>query len=495
MQETGEPNRDWPDMGPGETRRSSGALPDQRLSPVLNPLLASQLGRWAEIYYTTPPEKRDEAVGQLLRELEAEAETGPITSEINQAAPPVEAAAPVAEMSQSDLSPPSEQRAAVKLLREPTLDESTAEGFSIPSVQNPGIDLPDAELSQVELPVVGAADIDLKTLELEPSPASFDAKALSETQFSQEDQDAASPWPRLDSVAASSLTEPDGIPTMSLIAHLEEEEIQGEADLHASENTQLVEATDAPVSGALSSSDAPHQTEADPSVLQFRKLLIPAARPQWISPLLGVAALLVVGFVVLLSTLRHKPAASASAPSSRAVSGQLQQASQARAPEARTPAREASQEARNAVKAELAPTLANRGSSASSASQPTSSQVEKSAAEKSVIERPETEPPSIDRQLTEKPTAESSDPDLAAGLQYLRGDPATRDSAKAAKYLWKSVGRQNGRALVELAGLYAKGDGVIKNCDQAKILLRAASHHKLNNMGAALETLRQSGCE
>ena len=476
MQDTGEP-RDGPHIEPGEARPRSGALPDQRLSPVLNPLLASQLGRWAEIYYTTPPEKRDEAVGHLLRKLEAEAETGPITSEINRAAPPVEAAAPVVEMA--------------PLLDESALDVPTGEVLSHPSApENPDIDIPEAEL-----PIVGAADIDLKTLELEPSPASVVAEEASEAQFPQEGQHTRAAWPGLESVAASSWAEPDEIPTIPPIAHLEEAP-PDQAGSQASENAQRVEATDASrVSGAPSTSDIPHQTEADPSVLQFRKLLIPVARPQWISPLLGVAALLVVGFVVLLSTLRHKPAASASAPSSRAVSGQLQQASQPRAPEAGTPAREASQEARNAVKAELAPTLANRGSSASSASQPTASQVEKSAAEKSAIERPGTEPASIDRQLTEKPAAESSDPDLAAGLQYLRGDPATRDSAEAAKYLWKSVGRQNGRALVELAGLYAKGDGVVKDCDQAKILLQAASHHKLNKMGAALETLRQSGCE
>ncbi len=42
------------------------------LNPLLNPLLAENMGRWAEVYFTNPPERRDEAVLELLRELERE---------------------------------------------------------------------------------------------------------------------------------------------------------------------------------------------------------------------------------------------------------------------------------------------------------------------------------------------------------------------------------------------------------------------------------------
>ncbi len=44
-------------------------LPDPELNPLLNPLLAAHMGRWAEVYFTTQPEKRAEAVSQLVREL------------------------------------------------------------------------------------------------------------------------------------------------------------------------------------------------------------------------------------------------------------------------------------------------------------------------------------------------------------------------------------------------------------------------------------------
>lgn len=47
------------------------ALPDPELNPLLNPLLAAHMGRWAEVYFTNPPERRRAAVAQLLRELQA----------------------------------------------------------------------------------------------------------------------------------------------------------------------------------------------------------------------------------------------------------------------------------------------------------------------------------------------------------------------------------------------------------------------------------------
>ncbi len=57
-----------------ETEHSEepSTLPPPELNPLLNPLLAENMGRWAQVYFTSPPEKRDEAVHELLRQLEAE---------------------------------------------------------------------------------------------------------------------------------------------------------------------------------------------------------------------------------------------------------------------------------------------------------------------------------------------------------------------------------------------------------------------------------------
>jgi len=61
-------------------------LPLPELNPLLNPLLGAHMGRWAEVYFTSVPEKREEAVLELLRELEREAENSP--QEENASEPP-----------------------------------------------------------------------------------------------------------------------------------------------------------------------------------------------------------------------------------------------------------------------------------------------------------------------------------------------------------------------------------------------------------------------
>ena len=48
----------------------ASTLPDPELNPLLNPLLGAHMGRWAEVYFTNPPEKRVEAISELLRELQ-----------------------------------------------------------------------------------------------------------------------------------------------------------------------------------------------------------------------------------------------------------------------------------------------------------------------------------------------------------------------------------------------------------------------------------------
>lgn len=56
-------------MAHSEDKFDAEALPDPELNPLLNPLLAAHMGRWAEVYFTNPPEKRGQAVSDLLREL------------------------------------------------------------------------------------------------------------------------------------------------------------------------------------------------------------------------------------------------------------------------------------------------------------------------------------------------------------------------------------------------------------------------------------------
>ena len=52
-----------------EPSESANTVPAPELNPLQNPLLAENMNRWAEVYFTNPPERRDAAVVELLQEL------------------------------------------------------------------------------------------------------------------------------------------------------------------------------------------------------------------------------------------------------------------------------------------------------------------------------------------------------------------------------------------------------------------------------------------
>jgi hypothetical protein len=62
-------------------KSDSNPLPYPELNPLVNPLLAAHMGRWAEVYFTNPPEKRDQAVAELLQELENLSAAEPATAQ------------------------------------------------------------------------------------------------------------------------------------------------------------------------------------------------------------------------------------------------------------------------------------------------------------------------------------------------------------------------------------------------------------------------------
>lgn len=57
---------------PDDKRDNPIALPSPELNPLTNSVLGRHMGRWAEVYFTSPPEKREQAVQELLRQLELE---------------------------------------------------------------------------------------------------------------------------------------------------------------------------------------------------------------------------------------------------------------------------------------------------------------------------------------------------------------------------------------------------------------------------------------
>jgi TPR repeat protein len=61
--------------------------------------------------------------------------------------------------------------------------------------------------------------------------------------------------------------------------------------------------------------------------------------------------------------------------------------------------------------------------------------------------------------------------------------------------LWKSVAKQNPTAALLLSDLYLKGNGVGKNCDQARLLLDSAGRKGVPGVAERLRNLPAFGCQ
>jgi hypothetical protein len=85
--------------------------------------------------------------------------------------------------------------------------------------------------------------------------------------------------------------------------------------------------------------------------------------------------------------------------------------------------------------------------------------------------------------------------ELLQGRRYLEGQGVPKNSAIAAIWLWKSVARKNVNAVLLLSDLYARGDGVPKSCDQARLLLRVAAQKGSAQARDKLLALPQIGCQ
>jgi len=86
--------------------------------------------------------------------------------------------------------------------------------------------------------------------------------------------------------------------------------------------------------------------------------------------------------------------------------------------------------------------------------------------------------------------------ELSIAQRYLNGGNGLQtNKSEAAKWLWKAMAKHNARATLLLADLYLKGDGVSKNCDQARVLLDSAARGGMKEAGDRLRHLPAFGCQ
>ena len=370
-------------MGEAVNRRNGIASGDEplaksELNPLVNPVLGRNLGRWAQVYFTTSPEKREQAVLELLHELENEAPADASSSEPSQV---------------SGSAPESDFRMDSPAKRQPAVEEAAEEE---------------------EKTTCGSCGF----------------------QNSIANQFCGNCGLRL------------GIRSIGV-----------SAEFPASLQPRILEADDV-------------QWLRDKSLFVLEDCPPPGNR---ISKFLLVVLLIGLGVFAYLHWSEPQHRVQLPAAGNRAIS----------APEPSTPPQEPSQ---------VAP----------EPSSPTAAPGAKRVVQTALLARKESAPNIAAQQSSKNSDDQSGSPDQAAssaGTQelklaerFLEGKTGTRDSSEAAKLLWKAVGKQNPSAAILLSDLYMRGDGVSKNCDQARLLLVAAAKHGGSQAAGQLERLKASGC-
>ncbi len=419
-----------------ETEHSEepSTLPPPELNPLLNPLLAENMGRWAHAYFTSPPEKRDEAVHELLRQLQAERSThSPVPAADSSAS-----AASSSSVSSGAVSFPATELAASNgspaSSREPqghtTLVRCLACGRKNPSTQRfcglcgtrLGEEGPVEALHRDDMPG------DLPTEEVQtvdPSDPRNDLRG----------HDIYAPSVHEPSVNTNDLSL---FQSIGGAKHYDEDSDQILSTPGSSGSFRIyVVFVVAIFLGAIAylvwrSGQSPQVKQAEPS-----------------TP----------------SNITEQPSDSAPVPSSP---------SKADVPD-RTPPTENA-----ATRSEHVAPKPNRKNARRRAERPSTAGQGNST--------PETNPPT-------SALAGAGADELAVAQGYLNGTNGQgRNSAEAAKWLWKAIAKHNANATFLLSDLYLKGDGVSKNCDQARILLDTATLKGVKGAGERLRHLQAFGC-
>lgn len=405
-----------------ERSEDERALPRPELNPLLNPLLADNMGRWAEVYFTSPPEKREEAVLELLRELEArspDVESHPASAQVVHA---VSTHAPATAFERASThGQPGDLRPCDFCRHDnpPTHQFCGMCGAQLggTALEDPRMDSPykpqRAGSNRADAPVYAESSADYREPIEEGLPPAEeppkDLYDLSPFQSLLESEDGAASG--YDESPSGRYRYFIGAILAILILAL------GYAAWKSSRGDQSVQGSPPPPPPATDT--APAATTPNPS---------------------------------------------GSAPSKPAEQQAVPAANSAARPSPPKPAESSKQ-----------PQTVASGMNAAAATSGLQSGAD-----------------NVERVSFQGNGAE----EFATAQRFLRGSTGqTHDTTQAAAWLWKSIAKHNGPAMLELADLYLKGDGVSKNCDQARVLLDSAARRGLAGAGERLRSLQAFGCQ
>jgi hypothetical protein len=462
-------------------------LPSPELNPLTNPVLGRNMGRWAEVYFTSPPEKREQAVQELLRELERDSSEGKSSAQVR--------------------AVPSEPGNAAEEDRTRLSKNSCA---NLPATFSPNFPENSAETPAATNPEFSAATSE-KAVETSPGlPPPLRQEFIQCHSCGQL-------WlveQKFCGACGDALPVREGVLDATL------------------GNRNSAQASPTPAPGQLELA-----AMADPveSVVQDRQLIwaqgvkpitdeLPRlfldqerARQRRSRVLMGAALVILVGTLFYVGArgtaawLRaHGAAQNAGA---KAVSAAASPSSSSGGSSAGAASDGSSLARSSSAGSSLPPETAKRGanpavvghalSPAPAGYSPTRRDDKKNPGEHDGSGAgTSSQKASVPTPAAEEKLNPLSDhvghgaEELAIAESYLsRTQGKARDSSQAAQWLWKSVGKQNAAAALLLSDLYVTGDGVPRNCDQARLLLDAAARKGVPGAGERIRDLPNLGCQ
>jgi hypothetical protein len=415
-----------------EQSQEPSTLPPPELNPLVNPLLAENMGRWAQVYFTSPPEKREQAVQELLRELAAE-----------------KSAREEAVV------------AASSLVREP-MPESAGST--------------DSHTSDVQATLVRCHACGRK------NPSSQKFCGMCGTRLGEEGAvaDLHRDYLHSEDLEIADLPIADqhmeGLPEDEPPVFVENQESHFVSREHDAYEPRLN-------TNELSLFQSGREVDyGDDEVI----LSTPRGCGSY-RIVVGIVLAIVIGALAYMawrggqdtSQTSHLESAPPVAANENAPSAPTPSPAKTDTPDRTAPVENVARPAENAAKPVRAKPIRNEASTKANNAAPTLPDG---------ISRPPNAPPS-------QATTGKGGEELAVAQGYLNGTNGQgRNSAEAAKWLWKAIAKHNAEAGLLLSDLYLKGDGVSKNCDQARVLLDTAALQGVKDAGVRLRHLQAFGC-
>jgi hypothetical protein len=430
-------------------------LPDPELNPLLNPLLAAHMGRWAEVYFTNPPEKRGQAVAELLRELGSSSPPQPVPVPENQAqildSPVPENPVLRKPVFQEPAFPRGDQHVPERLddgsgkeQYDWTHDRaSTRDSFDL-AEETPLTCNSCGHNNWRGQRFCGMCGMPLgfspeQAVEAAPSTVSWaEPRVPSEGRLSEpmaEFADSAAPFEHHPTPQSESW-------------HMREQNLPNPGPLFQ------------------------FQSELDSAPRSYRVYL---------------GAVIAILLTVLLYMAWR---GSAAFWSNVRTPAQIPRAVSTEQPV--VPPQAQPTPVQNAVEKNAPPVTAPASTARSQNQTDTSAPTD--AAPKP---RPAPRIVAVTAPSSATPAAEQGgSEELATAEKFLDARPgAARDTQEAARWLWKAVAKQNVTATFLLSDLYLRGDGVAKNCDQGRLLLDAAARKGVTAAAERLRHLQAFGCQ